>query len=64
MEFDEKTRWAINILISHAVCACIGLSCDEYCPSYNSEKFVCKAVWNDEDIVNAVRWLNGRKGEL
>ena len=64
MKFDEKTRWAINILISHAVCSCIGLSCDEHCPSYNSEKFVCKAVWNDEDMANAVKWLNGMKGEL
>ena len=66
MEFDEKTRWAINILISHAVCACIGLSCEEYCPLYDSEKGDCEeSVWNEEDLANAVKWLNGRmKGEL
>jgi hypothetical protein len=62
MEFDEKTKWAINILIAYAVYACKGLHCDEDCPLYDDEKGDCDdAVWNDEDIVNAVKWLNGRE---
>ena len=66
MEFDEKTRWAINILKAYAVCGCMELHCYEDCPLYDDEKGDCdNAVWTDEDIVNAVRWLNGRmKGEL
>lgn len=65
MEFDEKTRWAINILIAYAVYACKALHCDEDCPLYEDEKGDCDdVVWNEEDIVNAVHWLNGMKGEL
>lgn len=65
MEFDEKTKWAINILKAYAVCGCIKLCCDEDCPLYEYDKGDCdEVVWEDEDIVNAVKWLNGRiKGE-
>jgi hypothetical protein len=60
MEFNEKTKWAINILISHAVCCCKELYCEDDCPLYEDGK----AIWSEEDIVNAVKWLNGRiKGE-
>ena len=65
MEFDEKTAWAINILIAYAVCACKELCCDEDCPLYDDEKGDCDdVVWNDEDIVTAVKLLNAIKGEL
>ena len=73
MEFDEKTKWAINILIAHAVCCCKALYCEDDCPLYEDEKGDCEdekgdcedAAWNEEDLANAVKWLNGRmKGEL
>ena len=39
--------------------------CDVDCPLYEDEKGNCDdVVWNDEDIVTAVKWLNGMKGEL
>lgn len=65
MEFDEKTAWAIDILIAYAVCGCMnGLRCDVDCPLYEDEKGDCDdVVWNYEDIVTAVKWLNGMKGE-
>ena len=65
MEFDEKTRWAINILIAYAVCGCTwGLRCDVDCPLYEDEKGNCDdVVWNDEDIVTAVKLLKLRIAE-
>ena len=65
MRFDEKTKWAIDILNAYAVCGCRKLCCDEDCPLYDDEKGDCDdVVWEDEDIVTAVKWLNRMKGEL
>lgn len=52
------SKSALDILVAHAVCSTIGLSCDEYCPFIGMEN-PCDG-WDNSKLIDAVKLLNRR----